>query len=236
MILKMAYETEEKTLNADLVQKAIERLLIHPSYGHYFFIIDTNLRKFCGMNLVTFEHNINHDSTILWIQSVFVNENYRMKGLFRKLLYKNEDYILENKNFKKIVKLYMEKENTKAEQVYFKVGFKISKEILYEIDYYFDDISELKSDHSHIVKENLNIQILGLKTDEDVFDLKDAFLPSNFNDYVFDIKKDNENIKNIFGNKKENSCVLPEMVVLESLINENEINLIEEKEKLNKVF
>ena len=238
MILKMAYETEEKILNADLVKKAVEKLLIYPVYGHYFFIIDSATDKFCGMNLITFEHNINIDSTILWIQSVFVYEDYRMKGLFRRLLYKNEDFVLENPGFKKTVKLYMDKDNAQAEKVYFKVGFKVCKEILYELDYHFDDISEIRNVKTDHLKNEFKVNILGVKSDKinnlDNQDTHGGIFPDNFYDYVVDVNKDDDyDIHNIFGN---DSQINYNNLEFKSLINLNKINIKNEKEKLIKVF
>lgn len=233
----MAYETEDKKLNEELVKKAIEKLLIYPVYGHYFFIIDTANDKFCGMNLVTFEHNINTDSTILWIQSVFVNEDYRMKGIFRRLLYKNEDYVLENPSFKKIVKLYMDKDNAKAEKVYFKVGFKVCKEILYELDYHFDDISKLKNEDTEKLKKEFDVKILGVKP-ENLNNKNDnetygGIFPDCFYNYVVDFNKnENSEVYNILGDNIKNINNWE----FESLINYNIINMKNEKEKLMKVI
>lgn len=237
MIVNMAYETEEKKLNSELVQKAIEKLLIYPVYGHYFFVIDQANDTFCGMNLVTFEHNINSNSTVLWIQSVYVQENYRMKGLFRRLLYKNEDYVLEKPSFKKTIKLYMDKDNFKAEKVYFKVGFKVSKEILYELDFHFDDINELKELNSQHLDSKFDVKILGIKPDDkddsNFHDTHGGIFPDNFYDYIFDIKSNKHSeVYDIFGrkDKKIQACEF------ESLINSNKIDIENEKEKMIKVI
>jgi len=230
----MAFETEEKELNKVLVKKAIEKLLLYPVYGHYFFIIDKNANKFCGMNLVTFEHNINFNSTILWIQSVYVHEDYRMKGLFRRLLYKNEDFVLENSEFKKTVKLYMDKDNQKAEKVYFKVGFKVCKEVLYELDYHFDDISELKQNEKESNKftnEKFNIKILGENLDNIIEDINGGIFPKNFYEFVVDVNaNENQEVKDLFCSMRSDSGVY-----FESLINLNKINMNEEKQNILKV-
>lgn len=240
MIVKMAYETEEKNLNADLVERALNKLILHPVYGYYFFIIDKIQNKFCGMNLVTFEHNINLDKTILWLQSVYVEEKYRMKGLFRKLLYKNEDYVLENKNSKKVVKLYMDKDNEKAEKVYYKVGFKMSKDILYELDFHFDDISELKAHQyeTHQKDKNIEIKILGTVNSKSLHQLEHSHKAKSlgiFNDLFYNhvinvFSDENILIKNLFDESSEKN------IVLESLINSNKINFFEEKEKMLRVI
>lgn len=144
MILKMAKETENKNLDKVKVKLAIDKLKKNSNLGHYVVISDND--KYCGMNMVTFEYNVHENKRVLWLQSVFIDENYRNKGLFRKLLKENENFANDKEDFAKVVKLYMEKNNTKAEQVYLKLGFKAKDLVLYELDYDFDDISALKSE------------------------------------------------------------------------------------------
>ena len=152
----MAHETEGKSLDKSRVTESIQRLINLPTYGHYLFIIDNFKKLFCGMNMVTYEYDFNNDKTVMWLQSVFISENYRMKGLFRKLLAANENFVKGKANFKQSIKLYMEKNNYKAEQVYFKLGFKTTNEVLYELDYDFDDIKSLKSDSFKYLNLNEN--------------------------------------------------------------------------------
>lgn len=234
MILKMAFETEEKKLNPELVKDAIKKLLTYPVYGHYFFIIDPRSEKLCGMNLVTFEHNINLNLNILWIQSVYVQEEYRRKGFFRQLLQKNEDYVLENKDFKKTVKLYMDMDNSKAEKVYFKVGFKVCKENLYELDYHFDNISDIKNNKNSEVSKNFDVKLLGIKNENlNVLNSDTGIFPENFYNFVVDVtKNENPEVFKLFGNNNEYNDIWE----FESMINLNKINIREEKQKLMKVI
>jgi GNAT superfamily N-acetyltransferase len=162
MICTMALETEGKNLDQSRVKESVKKLIDMPSYGHYVMIVDNIKKIFCGMNMVTYEYNFNFDKTILWLQSVFIAEDYRMKGLFRKLLAANENFVKGKENFKPIIKLYMEKNNYKAEQVYDKLGFINTNEVLYELDYDFDDISSLKNgqlNHLDLNENNLGYKI-----------------------------------------------------------------------------
>lgn len=159
MICTMAFETEEKKLDSNRVKESLKKLIELPSYGHYVMIIDKEKKTFCGMNMVTYEYNFNSDKSILWLQSVFIGEDYRMQGLFRKLLAANEQFVTSKENFKSSIKLYMEKNNFKAAQVYDKLGFVNTNEILYELDYDFDDISSLKNEQIC----NLDITNLGFQ-------------------------------------------------------------------------
>lgn len=160
MIKKMAYETENKDLKEDIVRPAVDKLLEYPDYGQYFLIIDNLNKTFCGMNMITYEFSIPQNDIIVWIQSVYVSDNYRNQGLFRKLLQENESYIKSKDIYEKRVKLYMEKDNTKAGQVYSKLGFIVTDEILYELDYHFDNIDFLKNNNTFSNKcSNINVKI-----------------------------------------------------------------------------
>lgn len=158
MICEMAKETENKSLDEIKVTDAVKNFISNNIYGQYFLVVDNINHTFSGMNMITYEYNINTNKTIVWIQSVFIEKEYRMKKLFRKLLQENENHVKTNSNFEQKVKLYMEKNNVTAEQVYLKVGFQVTDEILYEIDYDFDDIKFLTSD-SKFYEENLGINM-----------------------------------------------------------------------------
>jgi hypothetical protein len=168
---------------------------------------------------------------------VFVNEEYRMKGIFRRLLNKNEDFVMENPGFKKIVKLYMDKDNAKAEKVYFKVGFKVCKKILYELDFHFDDISEIKKVKTELIEKEINIKILGVesvKNDNTNNHLtNDGIFPDNFYHYIVDVdKNENSEVYKIFGDNIQND----NNSEFESLINFNTIDIKNEKHKIMKVI
>lgn len=237
IIMKMAYETDGKVLDPEQVMKSLNKLLLHQEYGHYIVIIDKFKNKFCGINLVTLEHNINLNSTVLWLQSVYVIEEYRMKGLFRRLMYKIQDDVLETKSAKKIIKLYMDKDNERAEKVYLKFGFKVCKEILYELDFYFDDVSELK----HHLKEggnktNLNVKILAAESKVAQADTNVGIFNDLFYQQAVDILSDeNLKIKNLFKDRTE---LYPKhyYMTFESLINANTINFFEQKDKMLKII
>jgi len=162
MICKMAKETENKSLDEKKVTEAVNNFFHNKIFGHYFIIVDEANNNFCGMNMITYEYNINTDKTLVWIQSVFIEKEYRKKKLFRKLLQENENFVIKNENFEKKVKLYMEKTNTTAEKVYHKLGFVKTDECLFEIDYDFDDVKFLKSDDEIYNKMNINFMNDGI--------------------------------------------------------------------------
>ena len=128
--------------------------------------------------MITFEYNIREDMSTAWIQSVYLKEKYRKKGLFTNLLKSNEEYVKNKNMLEKKLKLYMEKDNHVAMEVYFKLGFKVTNEILYELDYYFDkfedsngkylfdndelSMHELNESNIELIKMNCNNEFINL--------------------------------------------------------------------------
>ena len=198
MILTMANETEGKILDKLKVIESIKKLQEFEKYGHYVMVIDNMSKLFCAMNMVTYEFNIHDYKSTMWLQSVFVSEYYRMKGLFRKLLLKNENCVKGKENFNQVIKLYMDKNNTKAEQVYFKLGFKTTDEILYELDYDYDDINFLKNDSfDYLDLNNLNKNNLGYSIKIADSNFKE-YLAKNLNTSFLNLSNEKKNIKDKF--------------------------------------
>jgi ribosomal protein S18 acetylase RimI-like enzyme len=188
MICKMAKETENKELNVEIVQKSYHRLLDNPVYGCYFVIKSSqNDNKFLGMNLVTFEYNINLMQTVVWLQSVLIEKDYRNKGLFRKLMQENEKFSKNKQNTFPVLKLYVETENVNAKEVYLKLGFYDTGEILYELDHYFDKTIDLSASNVEYISTDSPLQ-LGLVNlvfyDEILFPI---FIDSNFSTKFFSL-------------------------------------------------
>ena len=69
-----------------------------------------------------------------WIQSVFVDANWRRKGVYRSM----HDYVLNVAESRKDIcgiRLYVERTNTIAQQTYEDLGMTHSHYDLYEIDF-----------------------------------------------------------------------------------------------------
>lgn len=163
MICEMAKETENKDLDRNLITTSINNLIDNPVFGKYFLLVDNNNKQFCGMNMVTYEYNIPKDKTLVWLQSVFIDSNYRNKGMFKKLLTANENEI-KNDKYNKIQKLrlYMEKDNSVANAVYLKLGFYVVDEILYEMDHHFNDKKLNANNNESLKEETEDFEVLEL--------------------------------------------------------------------------
>ncbi len=145
MTCKMAVETENLVLERDIVSGGVESFLKNENYGKYFLAYNKEKNIFCGMSLITYEHNLLIGKIITWIVTVYVDENYRNQGIFRKLFTANSEFIIGGENFEKSVKLYLDKNNHKAEEVYKRLGFSQTQDVLYEFDYNMDNLDLLNN-------------------------------------------------------------------------------------------
>jgi GNAT superfamily N-acetyltransferase len=161
MIVIMADESEGKKLVFNNVKEAVELIIANPDYGAYFLILDKTLSLFCGIDMITYAYIIQEDKVTPWLQTVYVDPKYRMKGMFKKLLKENENYISKNDKMKNCLRLYADKDNTKAQQTYLRCGFTCSQDYMCEIDYYFNKTND-DSDEANEVA--LKMVELDLKT------------------------------------------------------------------------
>ncbi len=116
---KMAWETEKFRLNTETVLKGVSAVFKDKSKGKYYIIeVDG---KIIASLLTTYEWSDWRNSFVLWIQSVYVLPEYRAKGVF-KLMYSEIKKIVKNNSNYSGIRLYVDKTNTKAAEVYKKIG------------------------------------------------------------------------------------------------------------------
>ncbi len=116
---KMAMETESLELNPVIVQKGVKAVFSDSAKGCYY-IAEIN-GKVSGSLLTTYEWSDWRNCQILWIQSVYVLPEYRNKGVF-KHLYLHIKQMVENNPAFYGIRLYVDKTNKKALQVYRNFG------------------------------------------------------------------------------------------------------------------
>ncbi len=117
---RLARETENKELNPDLVRRGVLRgLQLSPEVR--YFVAETDSRV-VGQLMLTREWSDWRDGWMLWLQSVYVDADFRGQGVFRHLL----DHSLEIASAAGDVvnvRLYVEHDNTAAMASYQKLGF-----------------------------------------------------------------------------------------------------------------
>src|SRR5258708_1367422 len=80
---RMAWETEQKKLDNDVLARGVSAVFDDPSKGFYLVAeLDENV---VGQLMITFEWSDWRNGFFWWIQSVYVPENARRHGIFRTL-------------------------------------------------------------------------------------------------------------------------------------------------------
>jgi len=130
----LAWETEGKQLDSSRLQEGVIAVLNNSEHGFYLIAEDVHSEKTIGQLLITYEWSDWRNGVFWWIQSVYVTEEWRRRGVFQSLY----RYVLEEaKNQKMVagVRLYVEKENRQAQQVYQKLGLFPAGYQVYELDF-----------------------------------------------------------------------------------------------------
>ena len=130
----MASETEGKSLELDVLAAGIGALFDSPDKG--FYIVAQAAGKVIGGLMVTYEWSDWRAATYLWIQSVYVDAAWRRRGVYRAL----HNHVLEMAEARGDVcgvRLYVERENTVAQQTYYSMGMTRSHYDMFEIDFAF---------------------------------------------------------------------------------------------------
>ncbi len=126
----MAQETEGKELDMLVVTKAVKAVFDTPEKG--FYLVAEIDREVAASLMVTYEWSDWRNCNIWWIQSVYVSAPHRRKGLYKALY----ERVKERAKIEgvKIIRLYVEKENTIAQATYKNLGMQHSYYHLYEVD------------------------------------------------------------------------------------------------------
>ena len=133
---RMAWETENRRLDPERVRQGVAALLSDPAKGTYFLAEgqQDGTITVAGQLLITYEWSDWRNGNFWWIQSVYVAEEFRGRGVFRALF--NHVHTLA-KGRKDVcgLRLYMDAQNQTARQTYERLGLKQTDYELFEIDF-----------------------------------------------------------------------------------------------------
>jgi GNAT superfamily N-acetyltransferase len=126
---RLAYESEGKTLDPDVVKAGVAAGLRDLNKAAYFVAEDAG--KVVGMVLLTREWSDWRNGWLWWIQSVYVRAETRRHGVFRTLY----DHIYRLAKAERDViglRLYMEENNHNAARTYRAVGMVPAGYVVYQ--------------------------------------------------------------------------------------------------------
>lgn len=117
--LKMALETENIQLEFSTLSQGINRLMKDPTKGKYYVAQEGT--DIIGCLMTTYEWSDWRCGTVLWIQSVYVAETARGKGVY-KSMYEHVQSIVKQDPDLKGIRLYVDRTNVGAQDVYTRLG------------------------------------------------------------------------------------------------------------------
>ncbi|MBI3665813.1 MAG: GNAT family N-acetyltransferase [Acidobacteria bacterium] len=128
----MARETEHIELDAKRLLDGVRAVLADRSKG--FYTVAETEGRVVGQMMITFEWSDWRNGTFWWIQSVYVHPDFRSRGVFKELY----AYITERAKSAGDVcglRLYVEQENSRAQQTYQRLGMAKAPYAVYEVDF-----------------------------------------------------------------------------------------------------
>lgn len=126
---KMAWETEQLELDRARLTAGVRGIFERPERG--FYLLAQIGDEVVGMLMVTTEWSDWRNGNFWWIQSVYVAEAFRKRGVFSALYREVRQRASETPDVCGC-RLYVEQENTRAQQAYRQKGFKETHYHLYE--------------------------------------------------------------------------------------------------------
>jgi L-amino acid N-acyltransferase YncA len=117
--LKMALETENITLNIATLSQGVHKLFKDSTKGRYY-VAEENA-EVIGCLMTTYEWSDWRCGTVIWIQSVYIAATHRGKGVYKKMYKHIQQMVISDTDLRGI-RLYVDKTNKPAQQVYEKLG------------------------------------------------------------------------------------------------------------------
>jgi ribosomal protein S18 acetylase RimI-like enzyme len=129
---EMALETEHLSLDFDRLRDGVHAVFDSPARGVYY--VATAGARRAGMMMITYEWSDWRNGVFWWIQSVFVEPEFRSQGVF-KALYSYVEHLAKATPGVAGLRLYVENSNNRAQNIYQSVGMKRTAYQLFEADF-----------------------------------------------------------------------------------------------------
>lgn len=127
--LHLARESEHLDLEPARVRAGVEAVLRDPSKGLYFVAEEGG--RVIGQLLITHEWSDWRNGDFWWLQSVYVQRDFRRHGVFKALF----EFVLAKAASQPDVcglRLYMEADNDRAREAYKRLGMKETNYLVFE--------------------------------------------------------------------------------------------------------
>lgn len=129
---RMAAETEGRCLDSELIKPGVAAILADADKGRYW--IAEVEGKVIGQLMVTYEWSDWRNGQLWWIQSVYIHEDFRRKGVFS-ALYRHVESLARQDPRVCGLRLYVENGNKRAQETYLKLGMALPGYQVMEVDF-----------------------------------------------------------------------------------------------------
>lgn len=133
--LAMAIETENKQLDQKTVLQGVQQVLQDKQCGFYL-VCEINGQVVASL-LVTHEWSDWRNCNIWYLQSVYVMESFRGQGIFKQMY--REVFSRAQQAGSHCIRLYVDQDNARAQNVYQSLGMRPLSYLMYEADVDRDD-------------------------------------------------------------------------------------------------
>lgn len=132
----MARETEHLELDPARLRAGVEAVLLDSSKGFYLLAEDEEEQggRIIGQLMITYEWSDWRNGVFWWIQSVYVAPESRGRGTYRRLYEHVRKRAAEAGNVCGL-RLYVERDNKRAQAVYIRQGMRATAYDMYEVDF-----------------------------------------------------------------------------------------------------
>jgi GNAT superfamily N-acetyltransferase len=128
----MALESEGLALAPETCRRGVEAVFSDPQKGHYRVVVDPKAEQpVIACTLLIPEWSDWRAGTVWWIHSVYVRPEYRRQGVFR-ALYQSLKIEVEADPSLRGLRLYVERDNRRAQATYEALGMSADHYLLYE--------------------------------------------------------------------------------------------------------
>ena len=129
---RLAGETEGKSLDPAIIGAGVRRGFARPEMCRYF-VAEADGRVI-GTTMLTYELTDWRDGVIWWLQSVFIEPEFRRHGVFR-AIYRHIENLARRDTDVRGLRLYVHRDNARAMQTYEALGMEKAGYELYEHDW-----------------------------------------------------------------------------------------------------
>jgi GNAT superfamily N-acetyltransferase len=118
---RMAWETEQKRLDVEVLTQGVAAIVADPAKG--FYLVAERGGDVIGQLMISSEWSDWRNGFFWWIQSVYVREDARRQGVFQ-CLYREVERSARKAGHVIGIRLYVERDNAAARRTYEKLGMK----------------------------------------------------------------------------------------------------------------